>query len=102
MSDSELSEPSAPTPPDSKLEAQLRREVQKRFKNGTTETMTVNEIRQAAEKSLGLVVGFYASHTTWKSESKRVVKDEMVGDTRLQIETYRLIVRLRRKIKLPS
>lgn len=81
MSDSDLSEAMSPAPPDSTLEKQLRVEVGKRFKAGTEDTMTVNEIRQAAEKSLGLDTGFYVGHTKWKAESKTIVRDEMVRDT---------------------
>jgi hypothetical protein len=81
MSDSDLSEAMSPTPPDSTLEKQLRIEVGKRFKAGTVDTMTVNQIRQAAEKSLGLDNGFYVGHTKWKAESKTIVRDEMVRDT---------------------
>ena len=81
MSDSDLSEAMSPIPPDSTLEKQLRIEVGKRFKVGTVDTMTVNQIRQAAEKSLGLDGGFYVGHTKWKAESKIIVRDEMVRDT---------------------
>jgi hypothetical protein len=81
MSDSDLSEAMSPTPPDSTLEKQLRIEVGKRFKAETVDTMTVNQIRQAAEKSLGLDTGFYVGHTKWKAESKIIVRDEMVRDT---------------------
>jgi hypothetical protein len=81
MSDSDLSEAMSPAPSDSTLEKQLRIEVGKRFKAGTEDTMTVNEVRQAAEKSLGLDMGFYVGHFKWKTESKTIVRDEMVRDT---------------------
>jgi hypothetical protein len=82
MSDSDLSEAmSSPAPSDSTLEKQLRIEVGKRFKAKTEDTMTVNQIRQAAEKSLGLDSGFYVGHSKWKAESKTIVLDEMVCDT---------------------
>jgi hypothetical protein len=81
MSDSDLSEAMSPPPSDSTLEKQLRVEVGKRFKAGTEDTMTVNQIRQAAEKSLGLDIGFYVGHSKWKAESKTIVRDEMVRHT---------------------
>lgn len=70
----------APTPSDLALEKQLRGEVGKRFKDGTQAEMTLNQIRQAAEKKLGLETGFYVGHSKWKAESKRIVLDEMVGE----------------------
>jgi hypothetical protein len=81
MSDSDLSEVMSPAPSDSTLEKQLRVEVGKRFKAGTEDTMTVNQIRQAAEKNLGLDSGFYVGHSKWKADSKTIVRDEMVRDT---------------------
>jgi hypothetical protein len=85
MSDSELSEARSPAPSDSALEKQLRAEVGNRFKDGTEEAMTLNQIRQAAEKSLGLDNGFYAGHSKWKAESKRIVLEEMVCEESLQL-----------------
>jgi len=81
MSDSGLSEAMSPTPSDSTLEKQLRIEVGKRFKAGTEDTMTVNQIPQAAEKSLGLDTGFYVGHSKWKAESKTIIRDEIVRNT---------------------
>jgi len=69
----------SPAPSDSTLEKQIRIEVAKRFKYGTEMTMTINQIRQAAEKSLGLEPSFYTNHSTWKAESKKIVRDEMVS-----------------------
>jgi hypothetical protein len=69
-----------PASSDLTLEKQLRNEVGKRFKDGTQQAMTLNEIRQAAEKKLGLHSGFYAGHSKWKAESKRIVLDEMVRE----------------------
>ncbi len=79
MSDSELSDAGGRLPPGSKLEKQLRTEVVKRFENGTEESMTVNEIRKAAENALGLEEGFYAAHSQWKLQSKTIIHDEKVS-----------------------
>jgi hypothetical protein len=68
----------APAPSDLALEKQLRSEVKKRFKDGTQAEMTLNQIRQAAEQNIGLETGFYAGHSKWKAESKRIVHDELV------------------------
>lgn len=43
--------------------------------------MTVNLIRRASEKMLQLDEGFYLSDSHWKSESKRIIKDEMVPNS---------------------
>ena len=72
-------EPKLPAPSDLKLENQLRLEVKKRFRDGTQETVTINQIRQAAEKSLGLRDGWYAGPLAWKARSKTVIREEMVG-----------------------
>jgi hypothetical protein len=88
MSDSELSEAMSPTPSDSTLEKQIRTEVGKRFKDGTQETITVNQIRQAAEKALGLDSGFYTAHSKWKAESKRIIHDDMVRGKFLYLTLY--------------
>lgn len=80
MSDSDLSEAMSPAPSDLALGTQLRSEVGKRFKDGTHGEMTLNQIRQAAERNLGLDTGFYVGHSKWKAESKRIVLDEMVRE----------------------
>lgn len=87
-SDSELSEAVSVPPADSTLEKQIRAEVRKRFKAGTEVSMTINQIRQAAEESLGLDSGFYAGHSKWKAESKRIVHDEMVRGESLYLVLY--------------
>ena len=78
MSDPELSDAGARLPPGSKLEKQLRTEIVKCFKDGTELSITVNGIRKAAEKALGLEEGFYAGHSKWKSQSKNIINDETV------------------------
>jgi hypothetical protein len=77
MSESELSDgPSSHPPSDATLERSLRQQVVKKFKAG--EQATVNHIRGLSEKALGLEPGFYNSHETWKAESKRIIKEEVV------------------------
>jgi hypothetical protein len=79
MSDSDSDSGAAVlVPAGAKLENQLRLEVGKRFQDGTTDTMTVNQVRVAAETALGLRAGFYAGHKKWKDKSKTVIRDELV------------------------
>lgn len=76
MSDSELSEASnTPIPPDFELENSLRREVNRAAGEGPT----LNQIRTASEKRLGLPAGFYKNDAVWKAKSKEVVQDQVVS-----------------------
>jgi hypothetical protein len=79
MSDSDSdSGDAALVPSGAKLENQLRLEVGKRFQDKTVDTMTVNQVRVAAETALGLHAGFYSGHKKWKDKSKTVIRDELV------------------------
>ena len=73
--------PESPAPSDSTLENQLRLEVSKRFRDGTQATVTINQIRQVAEESLGLKPGWYAGHPAWKARSKRAIHEEVVSNS---------------------
>ena len=66
------------TPTEFELGNSLRKTVADIFRQGTIDTMTVNSVRIDAEKGLGLEAGFYNTHATWKAESKRIIKDEIV------------------------
>lgn len=78
MSDSELSDaPDVGIPPDFELENSLRREVNRATKND--EEITLKSIRTASEKKLGLPENFYKDHGVWKSKSKTIVHDQIVG-----------------------
>ena len=79
MSDSDSDSGDAVLLPSSaRLENQLRLEVGKRFQDRTIDTMTVNQVRMAAETALGLHAGFYSEHKKWKDKSKTVIRDELV------------------------
>jgi hypothetical protein len=86
MSESELSDapPSASLPPDSELEQALRTQVRDALKAGKDDPpITVASMRKAAEKALGLEVGFFKKSERWKEESKRIVHEAFVCLTRM-------------------
>jgi hypothetical protein len=75
-SDSELSQE---TPSDSVLESSLRNVLIKAHKAGKLDSVTINSVRQDAEKSLGLAAGFFKDDSRWKSKSKEVIHDALVS-----------------------
>lgn len=75
MSDSSLS---SVTPSQAALEQALRNAVQRVYKLGNMEELTVKRIRAAAEQDLGLEEGFFKTDTTWKVKSKNIIESEVV------------------------
>ena len=70
---------------DTNLERSLRRAVEQKYSAGKQEEISVNAIRRASERELRLDEGFYVNggewgegKVDWKTESKRVIKDEVV------------------------
>ena len=80
MSDSSLSSAS---PSQSTLEQALRLAVQRVYKLGNLEELTVKRVRSAAEKDLDLEDGFFKSDETWKERSKNVIQSEVVRTTKV-------------------
>ena len=72
-SDSELS--SIEIPSDATLEKTLRDIVRK----AEVDPLTINTIRTAAEERHNLAPGFFKSHGEWKSKSKDIINDAIVG-----------------------
>ncbi len=75
MSESSLS---SATPLHANLEQALRNAVQQAFQNGNLDELTIKRVRAAAEKDLDLEDGFYKNDPTWKEESKRIIRCEVV------------------------
>lgn len=74
MSDSD-SDVAVSRPSVAKLEKTLRDQADKLIdKEGTS----INTIRGAAENALGLSSGWFATNGKWKTESKRIVNDQIV------------------------
>ena len=76
MSDSSLSGIDAPT--DATLEQALRNAVQKVYKTGNTDDLTVRRIRKAVEEDLELQEGFFKNDSIWNTKSKTVIQSEVV------------------------
>lgn len=76
MSDSSLSGIDAPT--DATLEQALRNAVQKVYKAGNTDDLTVRRIRKAVEEDLELQGGFFKNDPVWNTKSKNVIQSEVV------------------------
>ena len=76
MSDSSLSGIDAPT--DATLEQALRNAVQKVYKKGNTDDLTVRRIRKAVEEDLDLQDGFFKNDPIWNTKSKSVIQSEVV------------------------
>lgn len=84
MSDSSLS---SAGPAKATLEQALRHAVQRVYKNGNLEELTVKRLRTAAEQDLDLEDGFYKNDPKWKEESKNIIQAEVVRIT-LQLYSY--------------
>lgn len=82
MSDSSLS---SATPSQPALEQALRLAVQRVYKLGNLEELTVKRIRAAAEQDLDLEEGFFKSDSTWKEKSKDIIQSEVVRTTKVLI-----------------
>ena len=76
MSDSSLSAVDALT--DATLEQALRNAVQKVYKTGNTDDLTVRRIRKAVEEDLDLQDGFFKNDSIWNTKSKSVIQSEVV------------------------
>ena len=77
MSDSSLSGGGAPT--DTTLEQALRNAVQKVYKMGNMEDLTVRRIRKAVEEDLDLQDAFFKDDPIWNTKSKSVIQSEVVS-----------------------
>jgi hypothetical protein len=77
-SDSDLSETSTPVPPDHELEKALRHAVIDGQRNNP-DTLTMNQVRNTAEKKLKLAPDFFKNDSHWKSRSKEIVNDQLVS-----------------------
>ena len=77
MSDSSLSGGGAPT--DATLEQALRNAVQKVYKMGNMEDLTVRRIRKAVEEDLDLQDAFFKNDPIWNTKSKSVIQSEVVS-----------------------
>lgn len=75
MSDSSLSDA---LPSDATIEQCLRKAIQKVYKSGKLEDLTVKRMRKAAEEDLDLQDDFFKNHSTWKERSKVVIQSEVV------------------------
>lgn len=75
MSDSSLS---SVTPSQAALERALRNAVERVYKLGNLEELTVKRIRAAAEQDLDLEEGFFKTDSTWKEKSKDIIQSEVV------------------------
>lgn len=75
MSDSSLS---SVTLSQSALEQALRNAVQRVYKLGNLEELTVKRIRTAAEQDLDLEEDFFKTDSTWKGKSKKIIESEVV------------------------
>ena len=76
MSNSSLSGVDAPT--NTTLEQALRDAVQKVYKTGNTDDLTVRRIRKAVEEDLDLQDGFFKNDPVWNTKSKSVIQSEVV------------------------
>lgn len=75
-SDSELS---VAVPDDDALGTALKDAVNTAFANGKQGELSINSIRSAVEKELDLDGGFFKSHDKWKSLSKSIIGEAVVG-----------------------
>lgn len=75
MSDSSLS---SVTPSQVALEQALRKAVQRVYKLGNPEELTIKRIRAAAEQDLDLEEDFFKTDSTWKEKSKNIIQSEFV------------------------
>ena len=81
MSDDSDNSSHAVTPSNAELEKALRQTVQKIYKAGNLEELTVKRVRKAAEEWLELKEGFFKAHGDWNKKSKDVIQSEVVGPT---------------------
>ena len=93
MSDSSLS---SVTPSQTALEQALRNAVQRVYKLGNLEELTVKRIRAAAEQDLDLEEDFFKTDTIWKVKSKNIIESEVVRTNKCPLLDFRsmLIVNL--------
>lgn len=72
------SPPYSTRPSDATLEQALRYAVQKVYKSGNLDNLTVKRIRKSVESELGLEEEFFKTDGTWTSKSKLVIQAEVV------------------------
>lgn len=75
MSDSSLS---SVTPSQAALEQALRNAVERVYRLGNLEELTVKRIRAAVEQDLDLEEDFFKTNGTWKEKSKNIIQSEVV------------------------
>ena len=66
------------TVPDAAVEKELADAVRRIWKSGEKAELTVNLVRQRVEQKLGLDEG-YLKDGDWKSKSKRIITNTVVG-----------------------
>ena len=67
------------TPSMVKLERALRETVQRIYKEGSLEGLTIKRVRRAVEEELDLRDGFLKAHSDWNQKSKDIIQSEVVG-----------------------
>jgi hypothetical protein len=91
-SDSELSSNHHDVPAETILVSALKTAVQRVFKSGKLDNLTVKRIRELVEKDLKLENGFFKNDDTWKDKSKQIIGDEAVSKFRdFVIDMHRLM-----------
>lgn len=80
-SDSDVAVLSRKVPSKSAVDKALRNTVRDFFKRGKQDDLTLKRIRAATESSLKLEEGYLKTAGTWKADSERIIKDEIVRPT---------------------
>lgn len=89
MSDSSLS---SVTPSPAAVEQALRNAVQRVYKLGNLEELTVKRIRAAAEQDLDLEEDFFKTDTIWKGKSKNIIESEVVRTNKCPLLDFLLML----------
>jgi hypothetical protein len=76
MSDSEAS---ISLPSNPKIEQALRRVIERIFKSGDHDNLTLKRVRKAAEDDLELPNDFFRTNDDWKERSKVFITSEVVS-----------------------
>jgi hypothetical protein len=80
MSDSEAS---ISLPSNSKIEQSLRKVIERIFKSGDHDNLTLKRVRKATEDDLKLPDDFFRTNDGWKEKSKVFITSEVV-----RVESY--------------
>lgn len=64
---------------DADLSACIRRTIAHAFQSGDPSSLTLRLVREIVEKELSLPENFLKTDEFWGGESKRIVKEEVVG-----------------------